>query len=189
MEANGQVTRLLAAARSGDPTAIEAIFPIVYGELRGIASRQLRGANATLNTTAVVHEAYLKLVGASSLQLQDRHHFFALAATAMRQVLLDHARRHLSEKRGGGAAHTLLDDNSVAVESRAVEIVELDLALQKLSQLDARLGQVVELRFFAGLSVEETAEVMEISAITVKREWRRAKAFLFRELNEGEQPT
>jgi RNA polymerase sigma factor (TIGR02999 family) len=180
------VTRLLSALREGDPDALGALVPLVYAELRRIARIQLRAASgATLNTTAVVHEAYLKLGGAQGLDFADRGHFFAVAATAMRQVLLDHARRHLADKRGGGAAHTLLDDLEIPVEDRAAELVELDQALTRLEELDERTARVVELRFYAGLSVEETAQALDVSAPTVKRDWRRARAFLYRELGEA----
>ena len=186
MSESASVTRLLSALREGDTSAFGRLMPLVYGEMRRIAQGQLRGAvGATLNTTAVVHEAYLKLGGAEGIEYADRGHFFAVAATAMRQILLDHARRHLADKRGGGAAHTLLDDLEIPVEDRAAELVELDQALIRLAELDERTARVVELRFFAGLSVEETAEVLKVSAPTVKREWRRARAFLYRELGGG----
>lgn len=183
MNESPSVTRLLSQLREGDPDAFGQLVPLVYGEMRQIARGQLRGvAGATLNTTAVVHEAYIKLGGAAGIEYADRGHFFAVAATAMRQILLDHARRHLADKRGGGAAHTLLDDLEIAVDDRAAELVELDQALDRLAELDQRAARIVELRFFAGLNVEETAEAMEVSTPTVKREWRRARAFLYREL-------
>lgn len=177
------VTQLLAALREGDDEAMDQLVPLVYLELRRIAQLQLRGVlGATLNTTAVVHEAYLKLGGAKGIDYADRGHFFAVAATAMRQVLLDQARRRLADKRGGGAAHTLLENVQIPIEDRAADLVELDHALSHLEELDERAARIVELRFFAGLSVEETAEALETSASTIKREWRRAKAFLYREL-------
>lgn len=183
MDESATVTRLLSALRQGDADAFGRLVPLVYAEMRQIAQGQLRRAQAsTLNTTAVVHEAYLKLGGADGIEYADRGHFFAVAATAMRQVLLDHARRHLADKRGGGAAHTLLDDLEIAVDDRAAELVELDQALDHLAELDARTARVVELRFFAGLNVDETAEALGVSPPTVKREWRRARAFLYREL-------
>lgn len=177
------VTRLLADLRRGDPDALGALFPLVYADLRDLARRQLRGARGTLNTTAVVHEAYLRFAGNDGVLPSDRAHFFAIAARAMRQIVIDHARRHLAAKRGGGAPHTLLDEAQVAVEDRAEELLDLHAALERMETLDARLGRVVELRFFAGLSVEETAEALSVSAITVKRDWRKAKAFLYRELH------
>jgi RNA polymerase sigma factor (TIGR02999 family) len=186
MPRDPEITRLLASLQDGDAEALNALFPIVYADLRSLARNQLRGgARGTLNTTAVVHEAYLRFAGNEGLAVRDRGHFFALAARAMRQIVIDHARRHLAGKRGGGAAHTLLEDADVAVESRAGELLDLHAALGRLEALDARLGRVVELRFFAGLSVEEAAAAMDVSAITVKRDWRKAKAFLYRELHGG----
>lgn len=183
MSDSSSVTHLLSALRDGDEKAFGQLVPLVYEELRRIARSQLRGsAGATLNTTAVVHEAYLKLGGARGIDYQDRGHFFAVAANAMRQVLIDSARRKLADKRGGGAAHTLLDDVDVPFDDRAAELVELDTALDRLAELDERAAKVVELRFFAGLNVEETAISLGVSAPTVKREWRRARAFLNREL-------
>lgn len=177
-----EITRLLASLQNGDPEALNALFPLVYADLRDLAHRQLRGARGTLNTTAVVHEAYLRFAGNDGLAPNDRGHFFALAARAMRQIVIDHARRHLAQKRGGGASHTLLQEADLAVEASAGELLDLHLALERMEGLDARLGRVVELRFFAGLSMEEVAEVLSVSVITVKRDWRKAKAFLFREL-------
>ena len=183
MSDSATVTRLLTALRRGDESAYERLVPLVYDELRRIAQGQLRGAvGATLNTTAVVHEAYLKLGGARGIEYADRGHFFAVAANAMRQILLDRARRHLADKRGGRAAHTLLDGLEIPVDDRATELVELDLAIARLAELDAVAARVVELRFFAGLDVDETATALGVSAPTVKRAWRRARAFLYREL-------
>lgn len=177
------VTRLLHAARDGDHDALGRLLPLVYDELRRIARRQLRGASGgTLSATVVVHEAFLKLGGTGGFHVRDRGHFMAVAATAMRQVAIDHARERLAQKRGGGAAHTLLDGHDLPVESRAEELLELDQALTRLAALDTRTARVVELRFFAGLDVDETARALEISTATVKREWRRARAFLYREL-------
>jgi RNA polymerase sigma factor (TIGR02999 family) len=185
MNHSTSVTRLLSALREGDSSAFGRLVPLVYDEMRLIAQGQLRHAvGATLNTTAVVHEAYLKLGGAEGIDYADRGHFFAVAATAMRQILLDHARRHLADKRGGGAVHTLIDSVDIPVEDRAAEVVELDQALTRLADLDPRAARVVEMRFFAGLSVEETAEALALSAPTVKRDWRRARAFLYRELGD-----
>ncbi|HMB70267.1 MAG TPA: sigma-70 family RNA polymerase sigma factor [bacterium] len=183
MATGEQVTRLLAALRQGDPHALGELFPLVYHELRELAHRQLRReGRGTLNTTAVVHEAYLRFLG-PGFAPEDRSHFFNVAARAMRQILIDHARRHLAQKRGGGAPHTLLDENDVAVETRAEELIDLDTAMGRLGQLDERLSRVVELRFFAGLSVDETADTLGIGVRTVKRDWRKARAFLYAELH------
>ncbi len=178
------VTQLLAAIREGDERAMDQLVPLVYLELRQIAQSQLRGIRgATLNTTAVVHEAYLKFGGARHIDYADRGHFFAVAATAMRRVLLDQARRRLADKRGGGAPHTLLENVQIPIAERAEDLIALDQALERLRDLDERSARIVDLRFFAGLSVEETAEAVGVSSATVKREWRRARAFLYRELD------
>lgn len=167
---------------------MDELFPIVYNELRGVARRQRRGGGApeTLNTTAVVHEAYLKLIGSESAAPSDRVHFFALAAKAMRQILVDHARMHMAKKRGGGATHFELEERDLPVESRAAEILELERAVERLAALDERLVRVVELRFYSGLSVEESAELLGVHARTVKRDWRKARAFLYRELHDDD---
>ncbi|GJM44888.1 MAG: extracytoplasmic sigma factor ECF [Gemmatimonadota bacterium] len=183
MPSGNEVTRLLVALQGGDREAFGLLFPLVYDELRRIAHRQLLGSRpSTLQTTAVVHEAYLKLAGGQASAPRDRSHFFAVAAQAMRQILVDHARAHLTQKRGSGAQHVLLDERDLPVEERAAELVDLDAALVRLAVLDERAAKVVELRFFGGLPVEETAEVLDISPRTVKRDWREARAFLFREL-------
>ena len=186
MTESGEITQLLSAARRGDRGALDRVVSIVYDEIRRIAHRQLRrvGRSDTLNTTAVVHEAYLKLAGASGASWEDRAHFLNVAATAMRQVLVDHARTRARKKRGGGVRPFLLDEADAPVAERAAEIVELDDALSQLAHLNERLGRVVELRFFAALSVEETAKVLGVSERTVKRDWRTARAFLYRALAE-----
>jgi RNA polymerase sigma factor (TIGR02999 family) len=180
---DGDITQLLAAWRAGDPGAVDALFPLVYRELRGIARRQLgRDANqATLGPTALVHEAYLKLVDHTQAQVQDRHHFFAVAARAMRQILVDHVRRRRARKRGGGQV-ARLETDGVPVDAQVFELLAIDRALTRLEGLDPRLGQLVELRVFAGLSTVEAAEAMGISERTVKRDWQKARAFLFQEL-------
>jgi RNA polymerase sigma factor (TIGR02999 family) len=162
---------------------LNALFPLVYSDLRNLARRQLRGARGTLHTTAVVHEAYLRFARNEGVAPGDRGHFFALAARAMRQIVVDHARRRLAQKRGGDAERADLEDVHLAIEGRAGELLDIHAALARMESLDARLGRVVELRFFAGLSVEETAEALDVSAITIKRDWRKAKAFLYRELH------
>jgi RNA polymerase sigma factor (TIGR02999 family) len=181
---SGDVTRLLSAIEQGDSDAAASLFPLVYEELRAIAHRQLGrgGAGGTLNTTAVVHEAYLKLAGHGSLGLRDRQHLFAIAARAMRQVIVDHARAHLAKKRGGGAQRTLLDESVLQVEARAAELLDLERAMQSLAAMDDRLARVVDLRFICGLSVEETAELLGVTSRTVERDWRQARAFLLHEL-------
>ena len=180
----GDVTALLRAARAGDPLAAEDLFGVVYGDLKRIARRQLGGSGGgTLTTTALVHEAYLRLARPGNLELNDRTHFFAVAARAMRQILVDHARRRVAEKRGGGVLAIELDEGRVAAADDLAEVmVALDGALAKLEQVDERLARLVEWRFFGGMTFEEAAVGLELSDRTLKRDWKRAKAFLYREL-------
>lgn len=180
MTAPGEITALLAALREGDRSALDRIFPLVYEELRGRAHRQLarRRSGDTLSTTALVHESYLKLAGSSHQSYHDRIHFFAVASRAMRQILVDYARRATAGKRDGGRAVSL-EPERIADAGRSEELLALDEALESLERLDPRLAKIVELRFFGGLSVEETADVMDVSPRTVKRDWRKARAFLF----------
>jgi RNA polymerase sigma factor (TIGR02999 family) len=185
------ITRLLVDLRGGDRAALDRLFDLVYQDLHERARRQLgrRSPGTTLSTTVLVHETYLKLADAMHLELEDRRHFFAVAAKAMRQIAVDHARRASAQKRGGGVWDVSLDDAGLAASSEdrpAADIVALDRALDQLAELDERLARTVELRYFAGLSVEETAEVMGVSERTVKRDWAKARAFLYEALNEGD---
>jgi len=184
------ITALLAECRGGNRDAIRRLMPLVYDELRAIARG--RGIHArpddTLQTTAVVHEAFLKLVDHSRLQVQDRHHFFAIAARAMRQLAVDYARRQAAGKRGGGAAPGTIEDiELIAAPQRPADVIALDDALDRLARLDEWLSRLVELRYFAGLSVEETAQVLGCSDRTVKRDWRKARALLHADLTAGRQ--
>jgi RNA polymerase sigma factor (TIGR02999 family) len=183
-DAGGQITRLLASVRDGDRHAIDAVFNLVYAELHTAARRQLaRGRpGQTLDTTVLVHEAYLKLVDSAQANWTDRGHFFAVAAKAMRQIIIDYARWASRKKRGGGVHKISLDGIDVADAERASELVALDLALTQLESFSARLARIVELRFFAGLSVEETAELLAAEPHQIKREWRKARAFLFQSI-------
>lgn len=178
------VTLALQAARGGDSEALSRVFGLVYEEVRAIArSRRARlGAGGTLDTSAVVHEAYLKLARHGEMPWEDRAHFLCVASRAMRQVLIDYARSRLADKRGGGAGHVPLTEAHAAAAAEARDLVALDEALRGLEVLDERLGRVVELRFFGGLTVEDTARALGISEPTVKRDWQRARAFLHREL-------
>ena len=181
-----EITQLLEAWQRGDAAAAKKLFPLIYDELRVIARRQLaRGRSNTLQTTAVVHEAYLKLIESSRLRFADRSHFYAVASKAMRQILVDHARRGAAQKRGGGRARVDFDEERIPIEERAAELLEVDEALSLLEEVDPHLARVVEMRFFAGLSVDETAEAVGSSPSTVKRDWNKARAFLYRELDAG----
>jgi len=185
----GEITGLLAAARQGDAGATRRLMALVYDELRALARRQLRRRRPgqTITTTALVHEAYLKLVDHPGATWQDRSHFFSVAALAMRQILVDSARRRVAKKRGGEDVRVQLDVQLLGAqepnaEGRVLEILAVDRALKSLADLNQRLSQLVELRFFAGLTEEETAEVMGTSERTVRRDWRKARAFLFQAL-------
>jgi RNA polymerase sigma factor (TIGR02999 family) len=175
------ITHLLIAVREGETGARERLLPRVYEQLRAIARHRLT-PGATLSATELVHEAYLKLFDQTRLSLNDRRHFFSVASMAMRQVVVDHARKRVSAKRGGGMRRLDLDDVDLPVEDRIAEILSIDEALRRLAQLDERLVRVVEMRFFGGLTVEETAEALGVDPRTVKRDWRKARALLYREL-------
>ncbi len=187
MIAEGEITAVLTALREGDRSAMDRLVPLVYGELRARAHRQLAHGvpGDTLSTTALVHEAYLKLVDSAHQSYQNRVHFFAVASRAMRQILVDHARQRAAGKRNGGRPISL-DAELIAAPGRGEELIALDDALTQLERLDARLARIVELRFFGGLSVEETAEVTELSPRTVKRDWRKARAFLYRAIESDD---
>src|SRR5215470_14150451 len=180
-----EVTGLLRAAEAGDRDAGDRVFSVLYDELRAIAHRQLRGApgEQTLSTTALVHETYLKLSRGAGWTAKDRSHFFSIAARAMRMILVDAARGRTRQRRGAGRRPLDLENVEIPVEERAAEIVALDEALERLSATDGELAQLVEWRFFAGLSVEEIAEMSGRSERTVKRHWQAARAFLYQELS------
>lgn len=180
------ITQLLIAWRDGDAEALEALMPLVYQELHRLAHRYLGRDRRehTLQTTALVNEAYLRLVKQQDLPWQDRVHFFAVAAQMMRRILVDYARARHVQKRGGGARHVALDEALEVSDARAAEVAALDEALESLAVFDARKSRLVELRFFGGLSIEETAEVLGVSPGTVMRDWTLAKAWLQREINK-----
>jgi RNA polymerase sigma-70 factor (ECF subfamily) len=179
----GDVSTLLRAWSDGDQRALAQLMPIVYDELRRLARHYMKGERAghSLQTTALVNEAYLRLVGYKRMHWQNRAHFLAVSAQAMRRILVDHARRR-NVKRGADAEHVSLDAAAVVATDRSDDFVSLDDALNALAERAPRKAQVVELRFFGGLSVDETAEVLHVSSITVMREWKTAKAWLYREL-------
>lgn len=182
------VTQALLDWSNGDQRALSLLMPQVYDELRNIARRSLQRERPdhTLQTTALVHEAYLRLVDQRKVNIQHRGHFFAVAAQVMRRILVDHARSHVAGKRGGGAEKVALDDNAAIAPAIDLDFVALDASLNRLAALDPRQGRIVELRFFGGMTVEETAAVLDLSPATVKNEWRLAKAWLFSELSGGE---
>ena len=179
------VTELLLAWGRGDRAALDELVPVVHQELRRLARLQMRGErdNHTLQTTALVNEAFIRLVDLRRIRWQDRAHFLALSARLMRRILVDHARSRNTHKRGEGAVNVALDDSIVVPGERGADLVALDDALESLTAMDPRKGQVVELRFFGGLSVEETAEALHISPETVLRDWRLAKVWLLREVS------
>jgi RNA polymerase sigma factor (TIGR02999 family) len=180
------LTELLLDWRQGDETALKRLTPLVYDELRRIAHRyvQRERSGHTLGTTALVNEAYLRLAGQKKIDWQNRSHFFAVTAQVMRHILIDHARRRHYTKHGGATQRVSLAEAEIMSQDRARELVALDEALDALAQLDLRKSRVVELRYFGGLGLEETADALEISVMTVRRDWRAAKAWLYRRIKE-----
>jgi RNA polymerase sigma-70 factor, ECF subfamily len=183
---SGEVSGLLRAWGEGDRGALDKLTPIVYDELHRLAGRYMKRERPghSLQTTALVDEAYMRLVDYKSMQWHNRAHFFAVSAQLMRRILVEHARRH-NLKRGGGVQHVSLEETAVVGGDRGADLVALDDALEALARLDSRKVQVVEMRFFGGLSVEETAEVLKVSPVTVMRDWSTARAWLYRELTGG----
>ncbi len=185
MEGNDRsdVSLLLHAAGNGDAEALEALLPLLYDELHQLAHRQRRrqGAPSTLNTTALLHEAYLKLANADG-SFEDRAHFFRIAAKSMRQILVDYARRRRAAKRGGGEAPATYEDEVFGVDRRSEELIALDEALERLAALSPRQAEIVSMRYFAGFTIPETADILGISAATVSRDWTAAQAWLQQEM-------
>jgi RNA polymerase sigma factor (TIGR02999 family) len=179
-EPKHDITQLLQAHGRGEEGAFDQLMPMVYDDLHRIARRQLRRNQRgdTLNTTGLVHEVYLKMVDQDRATFQDRSHFFAISAHAMRQIIVDYARQKLAAKRGGGQVHTGLDENRIAIEEQADWLLALDQALGRLAVIDERLARIVECRFFGGLTEEETATALDVSVRTVQRDWRRARGWL-----------
>ena len=188
MSSQGNVTQLLISAQRGDKAALDRLLPVVYAELRRLAAAYLRRerSNHTLQATALVHEAYLRLVDQREVDWQNRAQFFGLAAEMMRRILVNYALQTHAQKRGGYQTRLALDDAISLFEDAGVDLISLDEALVRLAALNPRQSRIVELRFFGGLSVEETAEVIGVAAITVKREWRIAKAWLYGQLKPQE---
>jgi len=183
-----EVTRLLVDWSDGDKSALDRLMPLVYEELRKLAHHYMgrEGPGHTLQTTALVNEAYLRLIDQRSVHWQNRAHFFGIASQMMRRILVDYARARQSAKRGGDARQVSLDEAMVVTPERAAEVVALDDALKALAEIDQRKSQIVEMRFFGGLSIEETAEVLGVSPGTVMRDWTLAKAWLHREINKDD---
>ena len=188
-ESPATVTELLHAWSDGDKTALDQLVPVVYDELRRQASRYLRreAEGHTLQTTALVNEAYLRLVDQKNIRWQNRAQFFGIAAQLMRRILVDHARAKHRAKRGGHDVRVTLDDAVAIAANQEIDLIALDAALDRLAQIDEQQSKVVEMRFFSGLNVEETAEALRVSPATVKRDWNVAKAWLYREMT-GERP-
>ena len=184
MDTARDVTQLLSLWSGGDRSALEPLMEAVYGELRHLAHSYLRRERPgnTLQSTALVHEAYLRLIDQKSVTWQNRAHFFGIAANMMRRILVDHARSRKASKRGAGISILTLDDAVAGSGPRDLNLIVLDQALEHLAEIDTQQSRIVELRFFAGLSIEDTAEVLKISPATVKREWAIAKAWLYREM-------
>jgi RNA polymerase sigma factor (TIGR02999 family) len=186
-EPSSKVTELLVRWSDGEAAAREALIPVIYDELRRLARYHLASQRPdhTLQSTALVHEAYVRLAGHDWERWQNRHHFYGVAARLMRQILVDHARKHRAAKRGGSGLTLTLDEAVALPQQRDVDVIALDDALTDLAALDPRQSQIVELRFFGGLSIEETSQVLGISPATVKREWATARTWLYSELNRG----
>jgi RNA polymerase sigma factor (TIGR02999 family) len=182
-----EVTQLLIQLTDGNRNVLDDLLPLIYGELRSLAANYLRRERAghTLQPTALVHEAYLRLVDQTRVQWQNRAHFFGVAAQMMRRILVDHARGRDAEKRGGELQKVSLDENIDVAGEKDLNLVALDDALNRLAELDPQKSRIVELRFFGGLSAEETAEVMGVSVPTIKRQWRMAKAWLYGQVSSG----
>jgi RNA polymerase sigma factor (TIGR02999 family) len=189
-EPPSEVTLLLQGWRNGDRKALDALLPLVYEELRRLAHFQLQKERSdhTLQSAALVHEAYLRLTGLSPPQWENRTHFFAIAAQLMRQILVDYARRRVAAKRGGGACKLSLEEATVLSRQKEVDVLCLDDTLKALAKIDPRQSRVVELRFFAGLSLEEISQALEISPATVERDWTAARAWLHREISRNSRP-
>ncbi len=182
-----EITKLLVRSGQGDKAALDQLLPLVYQELRRLAHHQLQKERAhhSLQTTGLVHEAYLRLAGQQAVDWENRYHFFAIAANIMRRVLVDYARAQQSDKRGGGAVHVSLSQVTEKATEQVAEIIALDEALSRLAALDPRQSQVIELRYFGGLSVEETAAVLQVSPSTIHSDWRQARAWLYLQLSQS----
>jgi RNA polymerase sigma factor (TIGR02999 family) len=189
-EAPSQVTDLLTRWRGGDRQALDSLMPLVYEELRVLARHYLRGERPdhTLQSTALVHEAFVRLVGQDPPDWKSRAHFFGVAARLMRQILVDHARNHKAAKRGGNSLTITISEELVGGKSEDIDLLALDAALNSLAEVSPQQGRIVELRYFSGLTIEDTSEVLGVSPATVKRSWTAARAWLYREMNRSAPP-
>ena len=191
--AQHEVTQILEEWRAGDKSAADRLFPLVYDELkrsaRAYLRRESRGGEHTLQPTALVHEAYLRMVGQTALAVENRTHFYALASRVMRRILVDYARQHNAEKRGGAAQRVAIEDIDILPEQSAADLLELNEALARLEAIDERKCGVVDMRFFGGLTEAEIAEVLGVTEKTVRRDWHFAKLWLYRELTQHQKPT
>jgi RNA polymerase sigma factor (TIGR02999 family) len=189
-EAPSQVTDLLTRWRGGDRQALDSLMPLVYEELRVLARHYLRGERPdhTLQSTALVHEAFVRLVGQDPPDWKSRAHFFGVAARLMRQILVDHARNHKAAKRGGNSLTITISEELVGGKSEDIDLLALDAALNSLAEVNPQQGRIVELRYFSGLTIEDTSEVLGVSPATVKRSWTVARAWLYREMNRSAPP-
>ncbi|MCC5940590.1 MAG: sigma-70 family RNA polymerase sigma factor [Balneolaceae bacterium] len=184
MDRIGEITRLLVDAQNGDKAALDSLYPHVYGQLKEIARKHLayeRNAH-TLQKTALVHELYIKMLGQSEVEWQNRAHFYSIASRCMRQILVDYARKKVALRRGGKNRPITLDEEKLNLEEHAEEIIEMSDLIEKLSEIDSRRGQVVEMRFFGGMSIPEISEVLQVTTRTVDRDWAKAKLWLYNEL-------
>lgn len=181
-----EITRLLAQAAQGQAASANELMPLIYERLRTIAHRQLAGDRAsTIATTGLVHEAYLQLFGEANLSWRDRGHFFAYAATAMRHILIDRARQRLSQKQGGAYAKVDVEEAEIKIDDECVDLLALDQALERMATDHPRLVRMIEMRFFAGLSVEEVGQALEVDPRTIKRDWQKARAFIYQAMKPG----
>jgi RNA polymerase sigma factor (TIGR02999 family) len=189
MEEKKQVTRLLMDIREGDETAYSALFSAVYDQLKTIAHYQLQqpsaGKNQTLSKTDLVHEVYLKLIDHTDIEWQDRAHFYGIASRAMRQILIDYSRKKLTEKRGGKLQNLTLDEEQISLADHAEELISLNHLIDQLAQFDERKSKIVEMRFFAGMTIREISEVLQVSMRTIDRDWLKARAWIEKELKHG----
>lgn len=186
MAEKANITTLLIDASSGNEQAFDRLFPLIYDQLRSLAASQLAGERSdhTLQKTALVHEVYIKLIDQTRIKWRDRTHFYAIAARAMRQILVDYARKKTAQKRGGKQQHITLDEETLDMDNHAEELLELNDLIDRLAEFDERKSKVVEMRFFAGMTIREIAELLDVSTRTVDRDWLKARGWIYQELSK-----